>query len=189
MLKKRALYSLFGILIYLVFIVTVYKVNTFNNSLSYDKSVLNPSRSIDINYSEKSDYIKEEIGYLYIPKLNLKRNLFDINSPYNNIEENVTILKDSVLPNNNDDSIIFLAAHSGSGKNAFFDNLKYLEIQDDIFFNYNNNTYQYTVDRIEEADKNGYIYITRYSKNQIILTTCSDNKGKQLIIYGIRKSN
>ena len=64
------------------------------------------------------------IGRLIIEKIKLDQALYDINSPNNNVEENVTILKGSSLPTNNK-GIIFLAAHSGTGDIAYFNDLDY----------------------------------------------------------------
>ena len=52
------------------------------------------------------------LGTITINKIHLKNNLYNIDDTRNNIEENVTILKESVMPDK-DNSIIFLAAHSG----------------------------------------------------------------------------
>ncbi len=128
---------------------------------------------------------KDQIGYLKIDKLNLYQPLFKKESDYNNIEENVTILKESKMPDQ-DDSIVFLAAHSGSGKIAYFEELDQLSKGDTIQLNYKNKTYQYQINKIWEEEKTGYIHINKDNKKQLILTTCSPNhQNKQLIISSI----
>lgn len=129
----------------------------------------------------------DKIGYIKIEKINLYQPLYKIESPHNNIEENITILKDSIMPDK-DNSIIFLAAHSGSGKKAFFDNLDKLIKKDKITLEYNNEIYAYEVTDIWEEKKNGYIHVNKSKNKQLVLTTCSKNKNKQLVINSILKN-
>ncbi len=82
-----------------------------------------------------------------------------------------------------ENSIIFLAAHSGTGTIAFFKNLDKLIKGDKIELKYKNKIYQYQIDKIWEENKTGYIHINKTEKKQLILTTCSPkNNNKQLII-------
>lgn len=125
---------------------------------------------------------KEEIGKIIINKINLKRNLYDINSPENNVEKNITILKESIPPTEKE-SIMILAAHSGTGKIAYFNELDKLELNDSIILLYKNKKYIYIVKNIWEEEKNGYISFNKEKRKQLILTTCSPtNNKKQLII-------
>ena len=130
---------------------------------------------------------EKPLGTLIIKKLDLKENLYNIDSPKNNVEEHVTILKESTLPDK-DNSILFLAAHSGTGKIAYFEELDKLKVNDKIKIIYKNKEYQYLVKSIWEEKKDGYININREDHKQLILTTCSPNKkGYQLIINCIEK--
>lgn len=131
---------------------------------------------ININKSEQTSQKERPIGKVQIPKINLNKNLYKIGSKLNNVEENVTILE-SNLP-----SIIILAAHSGTGHNAFFKDLNKLDINDTINLTYTNNNYTYKVINIFEQDKSGYITISEKEYDQLFLTTCSYNENKQLII-------
>lgn len=76
---------------------------------------------------------KEEapIGKIIIKKITINNNLYNINSKHNNIEENITILKDSIMPDKTN-SIMYVAAHSGDGKIAYFNDLDKLKINDEI---------------------------------------------------------
>lgn len=86
-------------------------------------------------------------------------------------------------------SIVFLAAHSGTGKIAYFEELSQLTIGDTINLEYKNQKYEYKVNKIWEENKNGYIHINKENSNQLILTTCSPTKtNKQLVINSINKS-
>ena len=138
----------------------------------------------DIITSKKTTYIVEndQIGYLKIDKINLFQPLLKKESVHNNIEENVTILKDSIMPTEKN-SIVFLAAHSGSGSIAFFKDLNKLEVGDIIELKYKNQIYHYQINNIWEERKNGYIHVNKTKLKQLILTTCSPEKeNKQLII-------
>lgn len=108
--------------------------------------------------------------------------LFKKESKYNNIEENVTILNESIMPEQ-DNSIIFLAAHSGTGNIAFFRHLDQLKQGDKIDLKYKDIIYHYQIDTIWEEKKKGYIHVNKTNKKQLILTTCSPkDDSKQLII-------
>lgn len=144
--------------------------------LIYNKS---PNKNININ--TKKD------NYLYIEKINLKRKYYNINSKENTIEKNIEILKESIMPDK-DNSIVFIAAHSGEGSIAFFNNLIDLDINDKIILYYNNKKYTYYIEYIWEEDKNGYINVNKENKKQLILTTCHPTKhNKQLVINAIIK--
>ena len=129
--------------------------------------------------------IKEEyLGILKIPKINLQTGFYNINSKKNNVNESVTILKESTMPNNNG-SIIYLTAHSGYGYLAFFKDLDKLELDDLIMIDINNNSYQYIVSDIYEMDKTGKIIVNHnIHENYLVLSTCSNNKDKQLVVVG-----
>lgn len=130
----------------------------------------------------------DQIGSLKIKKLNINQPLYKLDSEKNNIEKNVTILKDSIMPDQKE-SIVFLAAHSGTGKIAYFEKLNQLTVGDIINLEYKNKKYEYQINKIWEENKNGYIHINKEDSNQLVLTTCSPTKiNKQLVINSINKS-
>ena len=174
MLKK--LLNVLIILIAILLNLSIIKIDNKKEILSIDKPIF-------INNNDNS------IGYLEINKINLKEKLYNINSKENNIEQNITILKESILPDR-DNSIMFIAAHSGIGKIAYFEELDELKPNDEIILNINNKTYKYIVKEYWEEKKNGYINVNKESKKQLILTTCSPNKDNyQLIINCIEKES
>lgn len=125
------------------------------------------------------------LARLEIKKLGINRYIYNLDSSYNTVEKNISILKESVLPDQ-DNSIVFLAAHSGNSKISYFNNLDHLTLNDTIYFFYNNYKYSYQITHIYEDDKNGYIGIYKNDKKQLILTTCSTkNKKKQLIVESV----
>ena len=131
-----------------------------------------------VSYKEKDEYL----GILNIPRINLKQGFYSISSKNNNVNRSVTILKESIMPNENG-SIVYLVAHSGSGYLAFFKDLNKLEINDIIYLDINNVSYKYSINDIYELDKNGKIMVNHnIHENLLVLSTCSDNLNKQLVI-------
>lgn len=150
---------------------------------------------IKINILEKTavyqsqPYKENPIGKLIINKINLEENLYSKDSFYNKVSLHVKILEESTSPINND-SIMILAAHSGTGRIAYFENLDELNINDTIILIYNNKSYYYKVNDIFEEKKTGYIHIDKDEKRQLVLTTCHPKKPKyQLIINCIEKES
>ena len=143
-----------------------------NNEISTDQKI---NKNINNNYIEI-------IGKLEIKKLNINKPLYEIYNDKNNIEENIEILKESILPPNNK-SIVFLAAHSGTSNISYFNELDKLEKKDIIELTINNKVYIYEVKDKYRQKKKGYININKEKENQLILTTCDPNNEKyQLII-------
>ena len=147
-------------------------------------SILKISAKEDCSPVFRFNTVEERpIGTLTINKIKLNTDLYDINSPRNNIEEHVTILKD-------DNDLIILAAHSGTGKIAYFEELDNLQENDEIILKYKNDISTYYVKNYWEEEKTGYININKEDTKQLILTTCSPNKpGYQLIINCIKKES
>ena len=83
---------------------------------------------------------------------------------------------------------MLLAAHSGTGEIAYFNELDKLNIEDEIILIINKTKYIYKVNNIWEEKKNGYININKSNNKKLILTTCSPtNNNYQLIIECIEK--
>ncbi len=124
----------------------------------------------------------DNIGYINIDKINLKEKLYSIGNKKNNVEENVTILRDSTFPNNINSTMI-IAAHSGTGKIAYFKNLDKLNIGDEVNLIIKDKKYNYIIKNKWEEKKTGSIRFPMIKQKQLILTTCSPNKDNyQLII-------
>lgn len=180
---KKIFITTFIIISYLVTCNIIYNNNIKSNN-EINKYIVTDTKDKKIVYNKKNDL---PIGKLIINKLNIDNNLYHINSKNNNVDKNITILKESIEPNI-DNSIFYIAAHSGTGDKAYFKNLNKLKVGDKITLLYKNNYYIYKVKDIFEQDKDGYININKEKKKQLILTTCSPNhKNKQLIINSIIK--
>ena len=121
---------------------------------------------------EKNNYY----GYLIIPTLNMTYGFYDINNKLNDVDKNVTLI------NSNIENTFILAAHSGTGNLAYFNDLKYLEKDDEIYLKFKDKILKYEIVNIRSEKKNGKIKI-KNKENQLILTTCDQvRKGNQLII-------
>ena len=127
---------------------------------------------------------EEYLGILRIPKINLRLGFYKINSSNNNVNKNIQLLKGSDMPDKNGGTLI-IAGHSGTGYLAFFKNIDKLIIGDKMMIDYQKVQYEYIINNIYEMKKNGKIEINKnINENYLVLTTCSKNKDKQLIITG-----
>lgn len=153
----------------------IYNNETIDNKnikISHLAKSLNTANYIDIK-EEKDTQI---IGTLNIKKINLSKNIYNINNPHNNVDENITILNDNK-------NLIVLAAHSGPGNIAYFNDLDKLNLNDTINLTYKNKDLIYKIINIEEQSKDGTIEINKTNTKRLILTTCSKkDKTKQLVI-------
>ena len=125
------------------------------------------------------------IGVLEIPSIGFRREFYKINSPHNNVEENIQVMASSTMPNIIGGNLIF-AAHSGTGWKAFFNGLINLRNNDKIYVYYDGYKYTYKVTKIYNEEKTGSIHVSKESgKTMITLTTCNRiTKGQQLIVMG-----
>ena len=88
---------------------------------------------------ELGEVTNDYIGYLTIPKINLKKGFLDMRSELNNVEQNVTVISGSSYPNKEKGNLI-LAAHSGTGWKAFFNDLYKLSTGDKAIVSYKGKT-------------------------------------------------
>lgn len=142
---------------------------------SYKKEYIEKIEIEKYKNKEKNNYLM----IIEIPKINLYKGIYRQEEKKNNISQNIKILEYSNLSSNT----IFLAAHSGSSYNAFFNNIIDLYINDEIYVYYNNNKYTYLVSNKYYIEKTGYLEIENNLENKLILITCSlTYTNKQLII-------
>lgn len=166
--------SSIGVFIYLgkdsvekVFVKNTYIDSDFSRLVKIVKGNNN-----DIRVEEK------ELFKLYIPKINLLRNVYDVNSSLNDVSINVELLNSSDKGKN----LYLLASHSGGGQASYFDNLIYLEKGDIIFLKYRDKSLSYVVDKIFYIEKNGY-FETTSRRDTLFLITCSlSNQKEQLVV-------
>lgn len=123
------------------------------------------------------------LGILEIPKINLKNGFYNLNSRYNNVDYNITLIKGSTMPNEKNNNLI-LAAHSGDCPVCYFENLYKLQLGDVAYIYYGNAKYVYKIVDIYEVDKDGTVAIYRdYDKNVLTLITCTRNSNTKQTVY------
>ena len=125
------------------------------------------------------------IGYLDIPKINLKRGFVSLNSKYNSISYNVMLIKGSSMPDVKNGNLI-LAAHRGNSSVSFFDKLYKLNLGDEANVTYNDKVYTYKLVNTYQEAKDGTIAIYRdENKTTLTLITCTrgDKKTQTVFIF------
>ena len=171
--------------IYLFLIIALcLSIIFYKNYLSLNNSEEQIKIDNYFNNVFNSDYNKDQsnfVAVLEIPKIKLKKGLFDKNSPFNNLKNSIYTLKESTYPKDKEISHLFLASHSGNSKISYFKNLSKLNLNDYIYLYFNNNKYIYKIIDIYEIEKSGYLNYSYNDFNEIILITCKDNSSKQLV--------
>ena len=123
------------------------------------------------------------IGYLSIPKINLKKGFLDKRSPDNDVEKNILVVEGSSYPTKEKGNLI-LAGHSGTGWKAFFNDLYKLNKGDKAIVTYKGKTYTYKITNIYTQPKVGKIAIYRnYDKTTLTLITCTNHDSTTQTIY------
>lgn len=126
----------------------------------------------NVSDEDNSDYY----GYLIIPSISMNLGFYYYDDDKNNVNQNVTLIKSNI------ENTFILAAHSGHGYLAYFNDLRYLKVNDEIILKFKNQENHYRIKRIRNEIKDGSINILN-EKNQVILTTCNQvKKGYQLIV-------
>lgn len=123
------------------------------------------------------------IGYLDIPKINLKRGFVSLNSKYNSISYNVMLIKGSSMPDVKNGNLI-LAAHRGNSSVSFFDKLYKLNLGDEANVTYNDKVYTYKLVNTYLEAKDGTIAIYRdENKTTLTLITCTRGDKKTQTVF------
>ena len=126
--------------------------------------------------------VESYIGYLSIPKIDLNRGFYSINSKQNNVNKNIYVHPASTFPS--DSNNLILASHSGTSSISYFKNLYKLVLDDDIYLEYNSIKYHYKIKDIYKVTKNGSVGL-RINKNISTLTliTCTKNDKNSQTVY------
>ena len=128
------------------------------------------------------DYSKY-FGILEIPRIGLKRGFYNLDSKYNDIEYNVTMVRGSQMPDVDRGNLI-LMAHSGDSYISFFAYLYVLREGDNVFITYNGIKYQYRIVNIYYVEKNGMVLISRnLDKTCLTLITCTKDDDTSQTVY------
>lgn len=192
--KRYLLIILIGIFFFLLgtsFLIFNYYKQEKQNNIEQEKieEFFEIEEQEDVKEEIKDDEetsnntVQEEnyIGILEIPKINLKKGLVDKNSPSNNVNKNIYILKETTLPDERINSHIILASHSGNSYISYFKNLKKLDMKDKVYFYYKNVKYTYEISNKYEIDKTGTTELKITNKSDITFITCISGTNKQVV--------
>lgn len=194
----RVIIHIIIIVIQIVLLINYNKNYYIKKELKIEKKSIEYTLSKQINpiikedeESKKNIINKEKIieydMILEIPKINLKKGIFKKNDKKNNIDKNVTILKQSSYPNKNGN--IFLIAHSGTSKKSFFKRLNKLNKKDIAYLFYKEKKYKYEVSNIYEIEKDNNIILKTDNVNNLFLITCSQNNKSNYLIVELKKTD
>ena len=178
--KKEKIYSSMNLLLYEDETPkTIEKEDTVNPT-TVEENV--PERLANIGEEDKS-ISYSYIGTLEVPAVNIKRGFLNIESPYNNVNRNVTVIEHSTFPDVDKGNLI-LAAHSGNCWVCYFDKLYKLSIDDKSIVTYNGYKYTYTLKTVYNVAKTGQVEIKRDpSKTVLTLITCTHNSDTEQTVY------
>ena len=151
-----------------------------------NEEVIVKEENEEVIVKDETNYIPEiyyYIGFIEIPKINLKKGFLDINNKDNNISKNVTVHEYSNYPNIENGNFI-LVAHSGTAYISFFKNLYKLDINDLAYIYYDDYKYTYQISDIYTVDKTGFVNIKRdYDKSTLTLITCTYHDDYHQTVY------
>lgn len=157
--------------------------NNSNSNSSSNNSTSNNNTSSTNKNNKNNQNAYKYVGILEIPKINLKKGFLNINSKYNTIDYNVTVIKTSTYPDVDKGNFI-LAAHSGTASISYFKNLYKLKKGDKANIYYKNKKYTYKIVKIYDQPKTGKLSIYRdYSKTTLTLITCTKDNKKTQTLY------
>lgn len=146
----------------------------------------NNARVMEINIKNiiNDQYLKiteKPLLQLEIPKINLKKDVYNKDSELNNISKNVTLLKESTLPDRKYHHL-FLVAHSGTSKISYFRSLINLEENDLVKIYYQDKIYNYKVYEILKLPKLEYIEVEKNLEEKLLtLVTCIGHENRLII--------
>lgn len=168
-----------------------YMANVFYSSKTQEAESSNINNQEDIveekegEAEENTDNVVDNgyIGYLNISKINLNKGFVSKNSEENNVDKNIMVIQESSYPDVDKGNLI-IAGHSGTGWNAYFNDLYKLQVGDMATVQYKNKKYNYKIVNIYKQKKVGTIAIYRdYNKTTLTLVTCTNNDSSTQTIY------
>ena len=158
---------------------------SYNTNNTDDKNIKEEKQTVEntLKVNTSNDYL----AVIEIPKISLRRYLYDVNSKQNDVDKNIEVLKNSDMPSVKGGNLI-LAGHNGNTAVGHFRNLHKLVLNDEIIIYYNNSKYVYKISKIYDVLKTGTVAIKRdKSQNTVTLITCLGND-RQLVVIGYLSS-
>lgn len=154
-----------------------------NNDETNDSSNQEPIVESD-NKKNNNQNVENYIAYLRIPKIELNRGFYNTTSTLNNVNKNIYVHPASTFPNDVSGNNLILASHSGSSSISYFKKLYKLELEDDVYLEYNGKTYHYKIKNIYTVPKDGTVALRiKQDVSTISLITCTKGDNKTQTIY------
>lgn len=154
-----------------------------NNDETNDSSNQEPIVEPD-NKKNNNQNVENYIAYLRIPKIELNRGFYNTTSTLNNVNKNIYVHPASTFPNDVSGNNLILASHSGSSSISYFKKLYKLELEDDVYLEYNGKTYHYKIKNIYTVPKDGTVALRiKQDVSTISLITCTKGDNKTQTIY------
>lgn len=120
---------------------------------------------------------------LEIPKVGIKKGIYNKDNQLNNVDNNIAILNSSSLPDEDKGSVI-LASHNGNSKVSFFKRLEELEIDDVVNIYYLGIKYTYKIYKYDIVDKVGNIQVTKdRTVSNVVLISCKNGTNDKQIVF------
>ena len=136
------------------------------------------------NKNNNNQNVENYIAYIMIPKIELNRGIYSITSTLNNVNKNIYVHPASTFPNNVSGNNLILASHSGSSSISYFKKLYKLELEYDVYLEYNGKTYHYKIKNIYTVLKDGTVALrVKQNVSTISLITCTKGDSKTQTIY------
>ena len=156
-----------------------YELQNLNTNNTQNNTIINQPVQQPIQTIDFSKYY----GVIEIPRIELKRGFYNIDSKYNTIEKNVTMVEGSTMPDVDKGNLI-LMAHSGDAYVSYFAYLYLLNTGDNVYITYNGVKYHYRIVNIYYVEKNGMVLITRnLDKTSLTLITCTKDDDTSQTVY------
>lgn len=183
--KKDKAFSEMNILLYEsetpVNIVSNDEIEQKQETHKQEENIEIPSQEEDSSQQKQTVY--DYIGILEIPKINIRRGFLSVDSKYNNVDYNVTVIRGSTFPDEENNNLI-LASHSGPCTVCYFKELYKLSLGDSAYVTYKGVKHFYKIVNIYEVKKDGTVEIYRdYTKNVLTLITCTRNTNDRQTVY------
>lgn len=153
------------ILICISLILIIFKIKNDNNDIKFHNRVISNIYDNHIEY-------KEYLGYIEIPKYNIKR-LIKKGMSNKILDSNYVGYKKI------NDNLILLAGHN---VNNVFHKIHYLDKNDLIYININKLITYKVIKKYEIKVDDYSILNKKYNNETIIIMTCTTNKNRRLIV-------
>lgn len=193
------------LLILFIFIISIYYIyNNYYLSLVEDELIddyiestttkeliTSTSKRITSRLKRITTMTTTKASYVFIlevPKINLKKGIYDLNNKNNNVDKNIEYLS-SDLPSV-DQGTTILASHNGNTRVSYFKRLEELSNNDKAYIYYNGIKYIYEVYDQEVVDKIGTIKVNKNKQvSNLILISCKNGTNDKQIVYKLKLIN